>query len=63
MTAYGSWNDHRLTCMHGIREGVDSHDCPHCYAMAQEMGKDVSEGRTYLYQSDPRKAKEGVSAQ
>lgn len=49
-----SWADHRLTCMHGIREGLDSHECPDCYVLAREMGMDLSNGKTYLYRNDPR---------
>lgn len=43
----------RQWCMHGKREGLDSHDCPECRAMAQEMGKDCSHGETWLFASVP----------
>jgi hypothetical protein len=56
MSTSSGWDDHRLTCMHGIREGLDSHDCPHCYALANEVGADTSDGKTYLYRRDPRPA-------
>jgi len=53
MSRSDSWAEHRLTCMHGIREGVDSHDCAQCAALAKESGADVSNGQTYLYQKPP----------
>ena len=33
-----SWDDYRLTCVHGRREGVDSHDCSECDAIAKKLG-------------------------
>lgn len=50
------WDDYRLTCMHGVREGLDSHDCGSCLVLAQEMGEDTANGRTYLYRKAPRRA-------
>lgn len=51
-----------MTCMHGQREGLDSHDCPACFAIATESGADVTEGKTYIYTKDPRvPAKLGVN--
>lgn len=40
-------------CMHGKREGVDSHDCAQCEAMAREMGLDCSKGATWLFEKVP----------
>lgn len=40
-------------CMHGKREGLDSHDCPECFLMAREMGMDCSGGATWLFSSTP----------
>jgi hypothetical protein len=51
-----SWGDYQLTCMHGVREGLDSHDCESCLSLARETGEDTSNGRTYLYRKDPRPA-------
>ncbi len=42
------------TCMHGIREGLDSHDCLQCQKMAVDLGMSFLDGRTYLFESDPR---------
>ena len=33
-----SWEDYQLTCVHGIREGVDSHECPQCQKLAKDHG-------------------------
>ena len=33
-----TWNDLCRTCMHGIREGVDSHDCSKCQEIAKSIG-------------------------
>lgn len=57
MSRSSGWDDYRLTCMHGVREGLDSHDCGTCLALAKEMGEDTANGRTYLYRKDPRLAK------
>jgi hypothetical protein len=48
------WDSLRLTCMHGVLEGLDSHDCPECAVIARETGQDTATGKTYLYQKDPR---------
>lgn len=32
----GSWDDYRLFCRHGIREGLDSHDCPQCAELCKK---------------------------
>lgn len=55
-----SWDDYRLTCMHGIREGLDSHECPECYEIARELGYDLSKGKTYIFEKKPRKSKKKV---
>lgn len=52
-----SWDNQRQTCRHGVREGLDSHDCASCAIIAKETGKDMSGGRTYLYLDDPRLTK------
>lgn len=52
-----SWDSQRLTCMHGVREGLDSHDCPSCATIARSTGLDMSDGKTYLYRSAPRAPK------
>ena len=52
-----TWDDYRRTCIHGIREGLDSHDCPECYKIAKESGCDVSNGKTYLYTKKPKPLK------
>lgn len=57
MRKSSGWDEHRLTCMHGVREGLDNHDCAECRVIAIEMGQDMSDGRTYLYRKDPRPAK------
>lgn len=57
MGGSSGWDDYRLTCMHGVREGLDSHDCDSCLILAKEIGEDTAGGRTYLYRKDPRRAK------
>jgi hypothetical protein len=47
--------------MHGIREGLDSHDCVDCLNLALEMGEDTSKGQTYLYRKKPQRAKTETS--
>ena len=29
-----TWEDEKLTCIHGIKEKLDYHDCPKCKEMA-----------------------------
>lgn len=53
-----SWDDYRLTCFHGVREGLDSHPCPDCQVIAKAEGKDMSNGNTYIYVKDPSNKKE-----
>lgn len=48
-----SWDDFRRWCFHGVREGLDSHDCHECQEIAKEVG-DYEEGNTYCYVKDPR---------
>jgi len=38
-----------LTCVHGRQEGLDSHDCDKCQAIARAAGWDMSNGRTYIF--------------
>jgi hypothetical protein len=37
-----------LTCMHGVKEGLDSHDCPKCAIICRVMGHDHPH-RTHIY--------------
>jgi len=48
-----TWDDYRLTCMHGVREGLDSHECHECYEIARKRGCDLSNGKTYIYTKEP----------
>jgi hypothetical protein len=48
-----SWDDYRLVCVHGVRENLDDHPCSECYKLAEKDGKDLSNGKTYLYKSIP----------
>jgi hypothetical protein len=38
-----------LTCVHGRTEGLDSHDCPTCLALAKELDYDLTGGKTYIF--------------
>lgn len=50
-----TWNDYRLTCMHGRREGIDSHDCEKCRELTtNDFGPDEP---THLYRIEPKKTK------
>ncbi len=40
----GSWDDYKLVCMHGEREGLDSHDCAECQAIAKKLGWEPQRG-------------------
>ena len=31
-----SWNDFRLTCMHGVTENLDDHPCPECRKLTDD---------------------------
>lgn len=57
MSKESGWDVYRRFCMHGVREGLDSHDCPDCQSIARALGKDFSHGQTYLFTADPRSPK------
>lgn len=45
-----SWDEVLKTCIHGVREGLDYHDCPKCKEMAIADGlKWVDKKDTYIY--------------
>jgi hypothetical protein len=46
-----SWSQVLKTCMHGVKEGVDSHDCPQCADIARLIGLEVTQERTYIFLS------------
>lgn len=48
-----TWDDVRLTCIHGVREGLDSHDCPKCLEIAKKRGDPTDDGQTYIYTDPP----------
>ena len=52
-TVMTDWESQRKTCMHGVREGLDRHDCPACWGIAKQHGYDVSDGKTYIFFSIP----------
>lgn len=42
------------TCMHGVQEELDWHDCPGCEAIAEELGlKWIDRRQTYIYMEMP----------
>ena len=48
-----TWDDYKLTCVHGVREELDYHDCDKCRDRAIEEGKEYSfPTKTYLYQTE-----------
>jgi hypothetical protein len=53
-----AWEEHRLTCMHGIQEGEDYHDCPQCRQIAERLGKTwIPRQQTYLFLKLPKELK------
>lgn len=40
-----------LTCVHGIKEGLDSHNCCQCQEIAKKCNYDLSNGNTYIFTS------------
>lgn len=45
-----TWNDYRQTCIHGVREELDYHDCSKCKERALNEGKDYKfPERTFIY--------------
>jgi hypothetical protein len=45
-----SWDEVLLTCIHGVREGLDYHDCPECKKMALDDGLPwVDKKDTWIY--------------
>ena len=56
-----SWDDYRLRCVHGVLEGIDSHDnCSRCWELTrQKYGSDTP---CYLWHQDPEyEKKSGTS--
>lgn len=49
----GTWDSQRRWCIHGIREGLDRHDCGDCQILAREQGYDTSGGQTYIFTKRP----------
>jgi hypothetical protein len=41
-----------LTCVHGVTEGLDSHECPACNRIALRCGFDFSDDQTYIFTSE-----------
>jgi hypothetical protein len=44
------------TCVHGITEGLDSHDCSACQELARRLGYDMTGGKTYIFTEATYKA-------
>ena len=45
-----TWDERRLICIHGVREGLDYHDCSKCKKMAEDEGKTWRiPNQTYIY--------------
>ena len=45
-----TWDDCRLTCIHGVTEGLDYHNCSACEERAIREGKEWSiPTKTYIY--------------
>lgn len=44
------WNF--LTCVHGVTEGLDSHECPTCKRIALNCDFDFSDDQTYIFTSE-----------
>lgn len=45
-----SWDEIRLTCKHGVLEGLDYHDCEKCKKEAIEKGLEwIDKRKTYIF--------------
>lgn len=45
-----SWDEILLTCVHGIREGLDYHNCQECKKLAIKDGLTwIDKKETYVY--------------
>ena len=50
-----SWDDFKKTCMHGVEEELDWHECSECKKIAEEMGWEwIPNVVTYIFEKDPR---------
>jgi hypothetical protein len=47
-----------LTCVHGVTESLDSHDCLLCLVIAEKCNYDISNGKTYIFTSQKQIEKE-----
>jgi hypothetical protein len=47
-----------LTCVHGVTEGLDSHDCLLCLEIAKKCNYDISHGKAYIFSSQKQIEKE-----
>lgn len=46
----------RLTCMHGVIEELDYHDCDECKKIAIKEGEEwIDRRQTYIYFKEPKK--------
>jgi hypothetical protein len=51
-----SWDDYRLTCVHGVVEGLDYHDCSECKERAIKKGLDWRfPDKTYIFTEEKGK--------
>ena len=54
-----TWDSQRMTCMHGVKEGLDYHECDECKKIAEAMGKTwIDKKETYIYLKLPKKLKQ-----
>lgn len=43
------------TCMHGVQEELDWHDCPGCRAIAERLGLEwIDRRQTWIYLEMPK---------
>lgn len=53
-----TWESQCLTCMHGVKEGIDWHNCPGCRWIAEAMDLTwIDHKQTYIYLSLPKELK------
>jgi hypothetical protein len=53
-----SWDEQKQTCMHGVREGLDSHDCTDCQKVAKEIGLKPSDTGYIFFKMPTKKEKQ-----
>lgn len=49
-----TWAERLLTCIHGVKEGLDSHACPECIKLCKMQQHEHAIGITHIYLEYPK---------